>query len=115
MPPVEPILAWVKLRGMQGLTSGGAVKSDPVLGPYRASGTARGWRQGAARAMAAAIARKVSGGALSVDAPKRIAWAIAMKIKRYGTKPQPFMSTAVPFATQALERFANDALPDRGE
>jgi hypothetical protein len=96
MPPVEPIERWVKLRGTQGLA---------------------GSRHRAARAMARAIQRAGSGAAgrdaagrftrrktsTPIDAPRQIAWAIAMKIKKSGTKPQPFMRIALPFVVLVLD------------
>jgi hypothetical protein len=114
MPPVDAIEAWVKLRGMQGLTRGGAVTKAATFGPYNKSGTPRDWRRAPARAIAGSLAKMVRGGALSVDAPRQLAWAIAKKISIAGTKAQPYMQSSVPFATQALDRFVVEALPDQG-
>jgi hypothetical protein len=75
VPPLAPLIAWVRLRGMQGL----AVK---------ASG---GVADGAAGHVADQIAARGDGTSTPVDAAKTVAILIQQKIKRYGTPPTWFM------------------------
>lgn len=111
MPPIEAIIAWVKLRGMQGLGATTVAKrasSGRYLG-----GTVQDWRKSPAKRIAAQLKGMERGGALSVDAPTRLAWQIARGIAKKDTKAQPFMAKAVPFAAAQLDRFVTEALPDR--
>jgi hypothetical protein len=75
MPPIAPILRWVKLRGMQGLTSSGRITKKATVG----------------REIAKMIRAEGSRKAVPIDAALSVAWAIAWKIKRDGTKPTWFM------------------------
>lgn len=106
MPPIAPILAWVKLRGMQGLTKTGRLRKE-----------SSDERKGAARAIAAALKGKArgarSGGSYTpVDAAEQLAWAIAKTIEKYGSKPTYYMGQLVPLATLELEIFVKEALED---
>jgi hypothetical protein len=95
MPPVEPLIRWVALRGIQGLN---------------------GSRAPPARAMARAL--RAAGGVVKVhkqpvvltSAIRRIAWAIAKKIAQKGTKPQPFMRVSLPFCEVVLDEEITAAL-----
>lgn len=107
-PPLEPLIAWVKLRGMQGLTGAGNVIKNRTR-----YGVIRDWRREASRVIAGALRAHESGGALGVDAPEQIARAIQRKIAREGTKPYRFMAQAVEPTRQFLDRFVKEALPDR--
>lgn len=75
MPPVGPLIAWVKLRGMQGLEKGS---------------------KGAPKAVARMIRGQGSRIAVPVDAAEQVAWAIAFAIKKRGTKPTWFMKRSLP-------------------
>lgn len=75
MPPVKPLLAWVRLRGMQGLQNGA---------------------KGAPRAVAKMIRAQGSRNATPIDAAEQVAWAIAMGIKKRGTRPTWFVKSCLP-------------------
>jgi hypothetical protein len=101
-PPIEPLERWVKLRGMQGLVA------DASRGHLPGSTT-----EEHATNMAAALAgARTSGGFTPVDAPRRIAFMIARKIARYGTKPTHYMRSAVPVVEEFLADEITAALPD---
>lgn len=102
MPPIESLIAWVKLRGMQGLTSQGRI--------LRSS---KDWRMDPAKRIAKQLRGMQSGKALSVDAPTQLAWAIARAISKKGTKAQPFMKRAIPYAISELDRLVKIAIVDR--
>jgi hypothetical protein len=91
--PLEPLIAWVKLRGMQGLTRTGKVKSKG------------GWRLAPARYIAGQLSAMEKNGSLDIDAPVEIARAIQRKIAAKGTKPQPYMGPAVPYLLEQLDTF----------
>ncbi len=102
MPPLEPIIKWVQLRGMQGLEKGARGVSREIARRIRADGEAyefteikRGPNAGQMRR------RKVRG--TSIDAPERVAWMIALKIKAKGTKPTFFMKRSVPEVRKILD------------
>lgn len=126
MPPLEPLVRWVLLRGLQGISPHGSVKAP-----------SRDWKKGAARPIAEAIqgtlrsrAERASwharaGATLAfssnaVDdadpATLSIARAIQFKIAKVGTKPHRYMGGAVPDAIAFLEGFVKavlDAGPTR--
>jgi len=98
MPPIAPIERWVKLRGMQALT-GKAVSRLP------GTSTAH-----AASAVGAAIKSYEKGGAVDINAPRRIAFLIARAIGRRGTKPTWYMKGALPELEEMLDRNIKEAL-----
>lgn len=88
-PPLAPLVAWVRLRGMQGINPSS-----------KQHGTTT-------RAVAARVASQLaglenSGGYSSVDNPTRIAVAIQKAIAANGTKPQFYMRKSVPYAYDKL-------------
>ncbi len=102
--PLAPLIAWVKLRGMQGL------KSPKQVVRLRGSTTAR---------HAASIAEQIrnhtftdGNDAVAIDAPEQIARAIQRAIAKRGTKPTWFMRQGVPATEAALDRLVKAALPD---
>lgn len=136
-PPLAPLIAWVALRGVQGLSEYGRVKKnrtgygvvkDPrreaarVVATSLANRLGRGkrhvygaigrtgqWRQRAASHLA-----KGNHAALADDpATVAVARAIQMAIKKRGTKPHHYMLSAVPQAQAFLDGFVTAALPDR--
>ena len=107
-PPLAPLIAWVKLRGMQGITATGRIKKNRDR-----YGLIRNWRLEAARVIALSLKNKQRGGALSVDAPTEIARAIQQSIRLHGTKPHKFMYQGVHVAESSLDQYVNAALPDR--
>lgn len=103
-PPLGPLIAWVKLRGMQGL---GSAKQ---LARHRGTTTF-----GSARAIAAAIRdRTLADGsdAVAADAPEQIARAIQQAIKKRGTRPHWFMRNAEPFVLAYLQEEVDRAVQD---
>ena len=67
-PPLEPLIAWVRLRAAQGLLS------DRQLNKLPGTTTAMH-----ARAVAAQVRAMEQGGAVDADAPRRIAFAIQQR------------------------------------
>jgi len=101
--PIEPLIRWVRLRGMQGLR-----KTKHLKAPFKGSSTHR-----QARSVAAMIRSMQSKtGATPVDAPTQIARAIQAAIAVRGTKPQKYMFRSVPFARDALMNHVSEAVPD---
>jgi len=98
-PPLAPLVAWVKLRGAQGLLSPRQIGRLPG-------------RTTAAHAVtvAAALQSMERGGALDVDAPVRIARAIQQAIARRGTKPHWYARGALPELRRVLGPAIRSAL-----
>ena len=89
MPPIAPLVAWVKLRGMQGLNaaaSGGSPRGQPglVAEQIRARGTST---------------------STPVGAPEDIAWQIARAIAKNGTRPTWFMRSSLAEIRQILDAY----------
>ena len=99
--PLDALIKWVKLRGMQGLRSNSRLKR------LRGSST---YRQ--ARSVAAVLRTYERGGASPVNAPEAVAKAIQLAIAKKGTRPHRFMQKAVPFAEETLFREVSEAVPD---
>lgn len=96
MPPVDPIEAWVKLRGAQAL-----------------EGTSGDWRKApAARVGASLKAEEDESGSISLDAPRRIAFAIAKAIAIRGTRAQPYLKPSLPELYYQLDHFVGQAMRD---
>lgn len=110
MPPVAPLVAWVKLRGMQGLERGakGAPKviARMLRGheqvSYEGSEIKSGPNKGAVR-----FTKSTS---TPVDAAERVAWAIAMGIKRRGTRPTWFVRKQLPAIKAILGASVRDRI-----
>jgi len=98
-PPLEPLIRWVKLRAAQGLLS------ERQLAKKRGSTTA-----GHAHAVAGRLKSMEHGGALDVEAPRRIAFAIQRKIAREGTLPSWFARRSIAPVVRALDGFVKQAL-----
>ena len=88
--PIDELVAWVKLRGMQGLTRGARMRSsnprarkfDAMHGPTTRS---------MARLVAGEIKAQERGGAVDIDVPMAIARAIQAKIAKVGTRPHHYV------------------------
>lgn len=98
-PPLAPLVAWVKLRGAQGLLSPRQVGRLPG-------------RTTAAHAVsvAGALRSMEHDGALDVDAPVRIARAIQQAIARSGTKPHWYARSSLPDLRRVLGPAIRSAL-----
>ena len=120
MPPLAPIVKWVRLRGIQGITKRGGVKPLGPLNNRQQSGTAIA-RMEVARSIKKAVGGKASAMAKwranaelgAVDpATIAVAQAIRMKIAKNGTKPFRFMQAAITPAMVFLDTFVKAALED---
>ena len=104
-PPLEPLIKWVKLRGMQALYGG-------AKGP---TGKAHADMVGLAlkgEESSTSPKYKRKGKFSDIDAPTRVARAIQMSIGRNGTKPYFYMGGAVPDIVSVLDSRVREALPD---
>lgn len=114
-PPLEPLIAWVKLRGMQGITSAGNVITNRTRG-----GRVKDRNLEAARVIATALSNAPTrtrglgriGAVVDVDAPTQIARAIQQAIKMRGTKPHKFMQKAIEPTVAKLHELAGVAVQD---
>jgi len=102
--PLEPLIRWVKLRGMQGLQSRGVGVRGGKRGPTT--------RKHAKR-IAAELRGMESGGALDINAPAQIARAIQASILKRGTKPYAYAPKSLPEIYRYLDSAVKAALPDR--
>jgi hypothetical protein len=105
-PPLAPLVAWVKLRGMQGLT--GRRGSGPSK---RLPGTTT---RGHAQSIAGQLGAMEQGGSLDINAPERIARAIQMAIRKRGTKPHWYMRSAIPEVRKILGANMERAMHGQG-
>lgn len=78
MPPLAPLIAWVKQRGMQGL-----------------SGRVRRADRSQVRGVRASLKALEKEGATPVDAPEKIARAIQAVIAKRGTKPTHYVEKSL--------------------
>lgn len=101
MPPIAPIVKWVRLRGAQGLANESSLK--------RLTGTTT---HAAARGVAGLLRQHEfegfgkqlgNDGASPSDAPTRVAWAIAMAIAKRGTKPHHYLEKTAPHIYAILD------------
>jgi hypothetical protein len=98
-PPLVPLVAWVRLRGAQGLLSHRQI--DRLPGASTADH---------ARSIAAALAAMERASALDVRAPVRIARAIQQAIAKHGTKPHWYARGALPDLRRILAAALKAAL-----
>jgi hypothetical protein len=98
-PPLEPLEAWVRLRGMQ------ALLSDRERG--RLPGTTT---KASAEGIGAELAKHVKDGASAADAPRRVAFMIQQKIARTGTMPHWYARASLPDIRRTLDAYMKDAL-----
>lgn len=101
MPPLAPLIAWVKLRGAQGLLTPRQIGRLPG-------------RSTAAHAItvAAALGSMERGGALDIDAPVRIARAIQHAIAQRGTKPHWYARSSLSAIRAVLDAAIRKALSE---
>jgi len=125
MPPLDPIIAWDQLRGLQGLTPKGNVRCPKAwrLAPARLVAQELHGRLGGSYGAAVWRAREFSKigagkltGAAGVPAmadPEtvRIARRIQHFIAKNGTRPHRYMMTSMTQAGQYLDQFARAAIP----
>lgn len=99
MPPVEPLVRWVELRGIQGVTGSRARPAHAMARALRAVG---------------GVVKVNKQPILLTSAIRRLAWAIAKKIAEKGTRPQPFMKISLPFCELVLDEEITAALAAQG-
>lgn len=97
--PLEDLVAWVKLRGMQGLSKTGRVRSSSWQAKGSGASTAM-----QARRVARGLKALERNNALGVDAPEKIAKAIQLAIAENGTKPHWFVRESLPEVAEILDR-----------
>ncbi|HEX7464106.1 MAG TPA: hypothetical protein VF382_04320 [Actinomycetota bacterium] len=101
--PIAPLIAWVKLRGFQGLSSPAQMKRLP--------GTTTGEH---ARSVAGQLAAaEQDDGSTPVNAPIQIAYMIQAAIAKRGTKPHWYARNSLPTLVDILDTRIRAALPDR--
>lgn len=103
--PLEALVKWVKLRGMQGLTAQGRLRKSFKSLPGKTTAAH-------ARSIASQLRSMQSGGSLDVEAPREIAKAIQIAIARHGTRPHHYMRDAIPTAIDILGEEIPKALPE---
>lgn len=96
MPPVAPLVRWVKLRGMQGLEKGAKGAPRAVARMLRGQEKTRVEGTEIRSGPNAGSIRFTQSRYSDVDAAEKVAWAIAMGIKRRGTKPTWFVRSYLP-------------------
>lgn len=96
MPPILPLVRWVKLRGMQGLEKGAKGAPRAVARMLRGQEKLRVEGTEIKSGPDAGSIRFTQSRYSDVDAADRVAWAIAMGIKRRGTKPTWFVRRCLP-------------------
>lgn len=103
--PLEALIKWVKLRGLQGL------KSTKRLAKSKGSTTFKH-----ARSIASAInSRMLADGsdAIAIDAPEQIAREIQVAIAKHGTKPQWYAKRAVPRIQDFVHYYMEEAVLEK--
>ncbi len=112
--PLEALVKWVKLRGMQGLSSTRQLARLPGRSTF-----------GAARHIAERIqqhslasfdsfgqAKNTGGDAVASDAPLQVARAIQLAIARHGTKPHRYMDQSQGEVFKILDEEIQKSLPE---
>ena len=112
-PPLDPLIKWVKLRGMQGLT-----KSGNVISNRTKTGIVKNTNLEAARVVALSIRkleRKSGSGSRysGIDAAVQVARAIQYSISKNGTKPHHYMSDVVPGVVDFLQMVVPEVMKDQ--
>ena len=98
--PLAPLIAWVRLRGAQGLLTRRQRGRLPGT-------TTRAHAEGIASQLRA---MEKDGAALDADAPVQIARAIQLAIAKKGTRPHWFARTSLPAIRAELDAFIRKAL-----
>ncbi len=95
-PNFEKLLAWVKLRGMQGLRN---IRSAHLHGP-----STRRQAQSVKALLREEVIKGKGGQYSPTDAPERVAMRIANQIRRWGTKPHWYVRDSLPVIAMRLGR-----------
>ena len=121
MPPLDPIIRWVKLRGLQGITK----KGNVVQNMSSSAGAQKLGSKAAAKSVGMSLAKQLEHNPKSMiawrsranmgavdPATLAVAKAIQMSIAKQGTRPFRFMFAGITTAMAALDEFVRLALPD---
>lgn len=100
--PLDALVKWVKLRGMQGLASDRQLTRLPGTTTYRH-----------ARSVAAELASAGDGTMTPTDAPLEIAKRIQLAIAHRGTKPHWYMQQSQSAVMTILDEEIQKALPEK--
>jgi hypothetical protein len=123
LPPLAPIVKWVRLRGIQGLSAKGSVKQNLRTPSTKSAQQLNTMMQrtriahlihaevGGKNNAAAKWRRNAELGAVD-PATIAVAQAIRMKIAKNGTKPFRFMQAGITPAMVFLDTFVKSALED---
>lgn len=108
-PDWERLLAWVKLRGMQGLTRGGRLRkrfnrSEGPTTPQQARSVASAIKNHEVRG------KRGVGRHTPIDAPEQVARAISKAIEVHGTKPHWYVAESLPDVEKILHDEVKRAL-----
>lgn len=121
MPPLAPLVKWVRLRGIQGLTIKGNVRHQNIGSPkalseqrfntnVKSAGVALLLKR-QLKTSSALSKWRVNAGLGAVDpATIAVAQAIQHMIAKNGTKPFRFMRSGIPTAVAFLDLFVKEAL-----
>lgn len=101
-PDMEKLIAWVKLRGLQGLHQRGRLRSLGPTTPYQAMRVAEMLRR--------EVMRGPGGEFSPIDSPEKVAAAIAAAIRARGTKPHWFVRSSLPDIHIVLDRLVRAAV-----
>lgn len=104
-PDIDKLERWVKLRGMQGLSTHRGKRDNRVfIGSNRRTMTPKEWSRLQARRVRVQIQSKERGGAVDINEPRRIAFQIARKISKSGTEPFFYTKRSLPAIFSILKR-----------
>lgn len=111
--PLEPLIAWVKLRGMQALNKQGRIKSPKQFSKLKGTTT----REHAMTVAEAIRNTMLTDGtdAIPIDAPRQVAKAIQLAIALKGTKPHWFAKKSLPAARAFVAEYVKEAIKDMSE
>lgn len=122
-PPLEPIIAWVRLRGMQGISKKGNVIRHTKFKPVSNTGAQKQGSNTAAVMVGRYLKERLGnasvmrawrmGMAFTDPATLAVARAIQHQISVHGTKPFRYMLAGVTTAMSALDEFVTIALQDK--
>lgn len=104
--PLDALIKWVRLRGMQGLGSTRQLSRLPGKSTF-----------GAARSVANQIRNHMltdGSDAIAADAPVQIAKQIQLAIARHGTKPHRYMDASRAEIFSILDEEIQKSLPETG-
>lgn len=109
VPDMARLIAWVKLRGKQGINRHGRVRhpKQPTFKYGRGGGNTRNHALAVAHELKS---MESSNGSLDIDAPERVAQRISQAIQKGGTKPHWYVRSSLPTIRVALKTEIRKAL-----